>query len=53
MAYRKDKQERVFAILSDRQIQCLREQIAYQAARVISSSGDRVISPICLDSMTG
>lgn len=46
--YRKDKKEIVLAVLSDRQIQCLREQIANQTARVIGGESERQISPIGL-----
>jgi len=46
VTYREDEDETVFAVLSDRQVQCLGEQIAYQAARGVSSESDGLISPI-------
>jgi hypothetical protein len=48
VTYREDKNETVFAVLSDRQVQCLCEQIAYQTARGVGSDSDGLISPISL-----
>jgi len=52
VTHRKDKNETVFAVLSDRQVQCLREQIAHQTARGVSSESDGLISPISLHWLT-
>ena len=47
-----DKNETVFAVLSDRQVQCLCEQIAHQTARGVRSDSDGLISPISLHWLT-
>ena len=46
VTYRKDKNETVFAVRSDRQVQCLGEQIAYQTGCGVRGEGDGLISPI-------
>ena len=52
IAYRKDENKAVFVIRSDRQIQCLCEQIAHQTASRVRGESDGLISPIGLDCLT-
>ena len=52
VTYPKDKNETVPVLLSDRQVQCLCEQIAYQTARGVSSESDGLTPPISLHWLT-